>query len=115
MKSLMECIELRIVLVIADILAVIAIPAYQDYITKSQANAGYSEISSLNTGSENAVTDAITCTLKGNPKNATTVISLSRSADGAWSCLTTIPAADDKFIPKGCANGTAAAGSISTL
>lgn len=53
---------------IADILAVIAIPAYQDYITKSQANAGYSEISSLNTGSENAVTDAITCTLKGNPK-----------------------------------------------
>ena len=40
MKSLMECIELRIriVLVIADILAVIAIPAYQDYTVRAKVS-----------------------------------------------------------------------------
>jgi type IV pilus assembly protein PilA len=144
-------IELMIVVAIIGILAAIAIPAYQDYIAKSQANAGYSEISSVKTGYENAVnegkiptklsdvgftaassnvcvygitaftatsgavTSALTCTLKGNPKIATKVIVLNRSADGGWTCLTDIPATDDKFIPKGCATGTAVAGNITTL
>ena len=145
-------IELMIVVAIIGILAAIAIPAYQNYIAKSQANAGYSEISSVKTGYENAVnegaipaalsdvgftaassnacsaqgitaftatngavTNAITCTLQGNPKISGKIISLSRSADGGWSCLTDIPTTDDKFIPKGCANGTVAAGGITTL
>ncbi|HAR75401.1 pilin [Psychrobacter glacincola] len=145
-------IELMIVIAIIGILAAIAIPAYQNYIAKSQANAGYSEISAVRTGYENAVnegsipaalsdvgftaarsnacsaygitaftatngavTNAITCTLAGNPKISGKILSLSRTADGAWSCLTDIPATDDQFIPKGCATGTVAAGAIATL
>ena len=145
-------IELMIVIAIIGILAAIAIPAYQDYITKAQANAGYSEISSIKTGYENAinqgeipaklkdvgftaassnacsaygitaftetngaVNNAITCTLQGNPKIATKIISLSRDAAGAWTCLTDIPATDAKYIPKGCKTGSVAAGSIKDL
>ncbi|MBF7682225.1 pilin [Acinetobacter sp. B5B] len=144
-------IELMIVVAIIGILAAIAIPAYQDYIAKSQSGAGYSEVSSLKTGYEtqlnegkiptklsdvgitavsstvcdyaiNAFTatsgqvdNAITCTLKGNPRIATKIISLNRSATGAWTCTTDIPATDDKFIPKGCVSGTAAKGSIVAL
>ena len=145
-------IELMLVVAIIGILAAIAIPAYQNYIAKAQANAGYSEISAVRTGYENAVnegliptklsnvgftavksnacstygmtaftatngavTNALTCTLAGNPKISGKVIALNRSVDGAWTCLTTIPTADIQFIPKGCTTGAAVAGTIKTL
>ena len=66
------------------------------------------------TANSGAVTNAINCTLKGNPAIAGKFISLSRDANGAWTCSTTIT--DTKFIPKGCTTGTtAAAGAIVAL
>lgn len=44
-------------------------------------------------------TGAIECTLKGNPKVAGKKITLTRAADGTWSCSTSV---DAKYIPAGC-------------
>ena len=52
-------IELMIVVAIIGILAAIAIPAYQDYIAKSQATSALAEISPAKTQFEMAVNDKI--------------------------------------------------------
>lgn len=56
-------IELMIVVAIIGVLAAIAIPAYQDYTVKSQATAGYAELSSLKTAFETAVNQGDTPSL----------------------------------------------------
>ena len=130
-------IELMIVVAIIAILAAIALPAYQDYIARSQATAGLADIrggvtayeelinrGSTGTASATAiglqastarcdiaatggafsddVQKTITCTLKGNPKVAAKVITLTRSAtSGAWACSG--GALDAKYKPTGCA------------
>ncbi len=127
-------IELMIVVAIIGILAAIALPAYQDYIARSQATAGLADIrggvtayeETIQRGSTGspgaadiglqtdtarcaiAVTGAfsdasgqtITCTLKGNPKVVGKVVTLTRSATGAWVC--TVPGIDAKYLPTGC-------------
>lgn len=48
-------IELMIVVAIIGILASIALPAYQNYIAKSQVTAAYSELASIKTAIEQAI------------------------------------------------------------
>ena len=131
-------IELMIVVAIIAILAAIALPAYQDYIARSQVTAGLADIRGgvtayeelINRGSTGAPADStdiglqtvtgrcssitatgaynldggqeIECTLIGNPKVDGAVITLTRDANGAWNCATTVTD-KDKYNPGGCA------------
>ena len=118
-------IELMIVVAIIAVLAAIALPAYQNYVAKSQLTAGLAEIRSGQAGFEafvlvesvdtfsmadiglNASTARcamtmapgdsgfIRCTLKGNPQVAGKSIELARSASGEWVCKV------DASIPSG--------------
>lgn len=123
-------IELMIVVAIIAILAAIAIPAYQDYVARSQSAAGLAEIVSGKTAfeskivSENLVTydtaalglqssttrctitmtpgpdGFIRCAINGNPAVQGKVITLQRASSGSWSCVTDI--AESKHRPAGC-------------
>ncbi|WP_442682275.1 pilin [Stenotrophomonas sp. JC08] len=125
-------IELMIVVAIIAILAAIALPAYQDYVAKSQTAAGLAEITGgktaaellLNEGKDFALpadiglktstrctalattgtastgASSLACTLAGNSQVLGKTITLTRAtADGAWTCATTVLA---KFAPTGC-------------
>lgn len=126
-------IELMIVIAIIGILAAIALPAYQDYVARSQTTAGLADIRGGVTAYEEliqrgasvtisaaeiglqattarcaiAVTGTTTatngqeieCTLKGNPKVAGKVVTLTRNTSGAWECTSDV---DDKYLPGGC-------------
>ena len=124
-------IELMIVVAIIAILAAIAIPAYQDYNIRAQAAAGLAEITPGKSAFESKIlaegvtvfvigdlglaspttrctttvsagpTGFIRCTLQGNPLIAGKVITLQRTASGAWNCVTDI--ASEKHRPEGCA------------
>ncbi|MDI9238836.1 pilin [Lysobacter sp. LF1] len=125
-------IELMIVVAIIAILAAIALPAYQDYVARSQVTAGLADIRGGVTAFEEIVNKGtpttyglpelglqqtttrcavamtpgaagtITCTLKGNPKVANKVVTLTRSStSGAWACTVT-GSLDAKYLPSGC-------------
>lgn len=109
-------IELMIALAIIAILAAIALPAYQNYVAKSQLTAGLAEISGgrstfeaqivannittfdladiglsastprCTTSMDSSATGYIRCTLKGNPIVAGKTIEIARSASGIWQC-----------------------------
>jgi len=124
-------IELMIVVAIIAILAAIALPAYQNYVAKSQLTAGLADIRGGLSGFESHVlveslstfnltdiglpsstarcdlsmdpgdTGFINCELKGNPQVAGKDIKLVRSASGEWTCEVD-PAIDTKLWPAGC-------------
>ena len=84
-------IELMIVVAIIGILAAIALPAYQDYVAKSQATGALAEISPLKTQFELAVNEAKTPSLV-----ATDAGYIGQTAAGGTYCnlaLTTVPGA----------------------
>ncbi|WP_445772056.1 pilin [Rheinheimera sp.] len=74
-------IELMIVVAIIGILAAIALPAYQDYVARSQAASGYAEISGLKTQFEIAVNEAKTPSL-----TATDAGYIGQTANGGRYC-----------------------------
>ncbi len=125
-------IELMIVVAIIGILAAIALPAYQDYVAKSQVTAGLADIrggvtaaeESIQSGGSGATSPAaiglqtdtarctitstagaagtIVCTLKGNPKVAGGNVTLTRNASGAWNCTVGGGQIVQKYVPTGC-------------
>lgn len=124
-------IELMIVVAIVGILAAIALPAYQDYVAKSQITAGLSEVTSGKTAfeakvlTESVVTfdladiglpsstsrcnlsmdssedGYIRCTLKGNPIVNGKTVEIARVASGSWVCKVD-GSISAKYYPAGC-------------
>ena len=74
-------IELMIVIAIIGILAAIALPAYQDYVAKSQASSALAEISPLKTQFELAVNEGKTPSL-----TATDAGYIGQTATGGTYC-----------------------------
>jgi type IV pilus assembly protein PilA len=124
-------IELMIVVAIIAILAAIALPAYQDYMAKSQVTAGLADVSGGRTMFEAQViannittfdladiglpsstprcelemdpteTGFIRCRLRGNPLVNGRTIEIARVATGYWRCVVD-PAIPDRYRPTGC-------------
>lgn len=118
-------IELMIVVAIIAILAAIALPAYQNYVAKSQLTAGLAEVTGGRTMFEsqvlanNVTTFALSdiglptstarcklsmdpseegfirCELRGNPTVANKTVEIARSKSGQWRCKV------DSAIPSG--------------
>ena len=127
-------IELMIVVAIIAILAAIALPAYQDYVARSQVTAGLADIRGGVTAFEEIVNKGtpttyglpelglqtattrcgvgmtpgaagtITCTLKGNPKVSGKVVTLTRSSTSGAWACKVTGSLDTKYLPSGCTN-----------
>lgn len=124
-------IDLMIVVAIIAILAAIALPAYQNYVAKSQVTAGLADVNGGRTMFESQViannittfnlaevglpdstprcslsmdpsdNGFIRCTLKGNPKVAGKTVEISRIASGEWHCKVD-STLPPKYWPIGC-------------
>ena len=78
-------IELMIVVAIIGILAAVALPAYQDYIAKSQVAAGLAEISPAKTNIETKISDGGVTTIATATRDDLVSIGLTPKAGGLAS------------------------------
>jgi type IV pilus assembly protein PilA len=76
-------IELMIVVAIIGILAAIALPAYQDYISRSQVTAGLAELTPAKTNLEEKLSQGITSTQATSYSGATDAIAKLLGLAGA--------------------------------
>lgn len=83
-------IELMIVVAIIGILAAIALPAYQDYVAKSQAASALAELSPLKTQYELAVNENKTPSIT----SATDAGYIGQTADGGSYCTISLLASN---------------------
>ena len=126
-------IELMIVLAIIGILSAIALPAYQDYVAKSQLTSGLAEIRGGKIAFENQVlaesvntfnladiglpsettrcslsmapeaSGFIRSTLKGNPAVVNKTIELVRNTSNEWNCKV-YASVPSGLLPVGCSH-----------
>lgn len=126
-------IELMIVLAVIGILSAIALPAYKDYVAKSQLAAGLAEIRGGKIAFENHVlaesvntfnladiglpaettrcslsmapgaSGFIRCTLKGNPVVVNKTIELVRNTSNEWKCKVDA-SVPSGLLPVGCSH-----------
>jgi type IV pilus assembly protein PilA len=122
-------IELLIVIAIIGILAAVALPAYQNYVTKAQATSGLAEISAVKTGflvvagEEGAAnvtrtniglaadtstncdytvtSDGIVCTLEAGQADGST-LTLAFDGSAFAGCVSNL--ANDDWAPSSCVN-----------
>lgn len=87
-------IELMIVIAIIAILAAIAIPAYQDYVIRSQVTEGVS----LSTGAKAAVWDFVSNTGRFPDSNASAGLPASDSINGSY--VSDVDVTDGKITVK---------------
>ena len=125
-------IELMIVVAIIGILAAVAIPAYQSYVTKSKFTMAYQEAASGETAFDDLLNNggtpadntsiklpastkncsafavdgtSIKCTIAGGPSDvATHYVTVKRDTEGHWTCNTDV---DSKYWgTTGCTTGS---------
>jgi type IV pilus assembly protein PilA len=85
-------IELMIVVAVIGILAAVALPAYQDYIAKSQVSGSLAEITAGKVGVENQLSAGTTITtpeaigLAATTKRCAVTVNISSAGGGAIVC-----------------------------
>ncbi|WP_370663035.1 pilin [Massilia violaceinigra] len=87
-------IELMIVVAIIGILAAVALPAYQDYVAKTQVAAGLAEITPGKVNSEVKIAEGITTTANADlglsataTKRCTINVSVAPAGDALLNCM----------------------------
>ena len=86
-------IELMIVVAIIGILAAIAIPSYQDYVSKSKWAAALAEVAPAKIGFELALNDALTPTVTNPPPNGSAFIGVQPTNTNSTIVVTDTTAA----------------------